>query len=278
VNFVASRLQKISYLPWIAEFRDLWSHNPVAPTFSFEEDLEKSILKNSSHLVAVSSPIAEKLYELHHKPVTVIHNGFDEEDYLEKFIPHSPKFTIVYTGTIHPKRDPSLLLRAVQLLRQENRISPENFEAVFYGPNAYTLSGRLKQYGVRDLVSLSDRVTLAESRRAQMGASVLLLLECTDSYTAKVFEYLGARRPILSVGLRHGVVERLMQETRAGVVLDSSEEIAALLRQWLEAWQTSGQVPYQPDDAAIKCYTRKEQARQMATVLDEVYRNRLVLH
>ncbi|MCL5071058.1 MAG: glycosyltransferase [Actinobacteria bacterium] len=83
-HLIASKLQKETELPWVADFRDLWSMNPyvksIFPLNLFERSIEKNILKNSTLLITVSEGLGKYLSGLHHKRVEIIPNGFDEED------------------------------------------------------------------------------------------------------------------------------------------------------------------------------------------------------
>jgi len=125
-HLVASRLHRQTGIPWVAEFRDLWSLNSylrkIQPFHFFEKALEKRVMKDSSLLVTVSEPLAKQLETLHSKKTVVIPNGFDEDDYLVD-VPLTAKFTITYTGNMYPgKQDPNPLFKAIAELEEEGRI------------------------------------------------------------------------------------------------------------------------------------------------------------
>jgi glycosyltransferase involved in cell wall biosynthesis len=281
-HFVAARLHRQTGIPWVAEFRDLWSLNynlrKVQPFYSFEKKLEKKVMKGSDLLVTVSRPAAEQLEMLHPKKVAIIPNGFDEEDYAED-VALTPKFTITYTGNIYPgKQDATSLLEAIARLKEEGELSADNVEARFFGGG--TLAGLLpaiKSRRLEKIVKICGLVPLKESIRKQKESTVLLFLGWTDPggkgfYSGKIFEYLGARRPILAVGRKGDVVDELLRETGAGVVTDDVNEIKALLREWMEEFKQSGNIVshFDPDSAAVHRYTRKQETAELARLLDEV--------
>jgi len=116
-----------------------------------------------------------------------------------------------------------------------------------------------------------------ESIRAQKESSVLLLLEWNDprgegSYTAKIFEYLGAGRPILAIAFKGGVIDNLLLESGCGLVLTESDEIKALILEWLQEFRQHGEIlsHYKPNLDIVKQYTRREQARKLAEAFNEV--------
>jgi len=105
---------------------------------------------------------------------------------------------------------------------------------------------------------------------------VLLLFAWNDPrekgfYTAKVFEYLGARRPILSIGPEGDVADELLKETGAGVVVSEVYEIKVIISQWMKEFKESGDIlsHFKPDSTAVYHYTRKQQAAKLAQFLEE---------
>ena len=84
----------------------------------------------------------------------------------------------------------------------------------------------------------------------------------------KLFEYLGARRPILGVGDADGAMADVIRETRAGVVIDwaDQEAMAAYVD---KIWQAflQGESPSSGD---ISRYSRQSTAAAMARLLDKI--------
>ena len=280
-HFVASRLQRQTGLPWVAEFRDLWSLNPYSRTIKplrfLECQVEKRVMKNSSLLITVSEPLAQQLQAMHAKEVSIIPNGFDEEDYLEN-VPLTSKFTMTYTGNIYPgKRDPTPLFEAVRELKEEGKVSSENFEIRFFGGSSLsTFSPLIEKYHLGDVVKVCGLIPLRESIMKQKESTILLLLEWTDPlakgiYSGKIFEYIGAQRPILAIAYKGGVIDELLLESGTGVLINEVETIKNILCRWLEEWQRLGKIVsyWKPRGNVIKRYTHREQARKLAQSLDK---------
>ena len=102
---------------------------------------------------------------------------------------------------------------------------------------------------------------------AQVDADVLLHLQWDDPKEAgtiggKLFEYLGARRPVLCLGYEYGSVAQIVGERGAGIVANDPDIIARQLRRWLTEKRTGG-VPALPDAAAAGL-TRAEQFDKLA--------------
>ncbi|MBX6423454.1 glycosyltransferase [Thermosulfurimonas sp. F29] len=282
-HIIASRLSRRLRLPWVADFRDLWTQNHafrrIFPLRLLEVWLEKRTIAHAAALITVSEPLKDQLESLHRKPVFVIPNGFDPDDFPEESISSNPDgpLLIVYTGMIYPgKRDPSPLFAALSVLLRRGKISSGDVRVDFYGRKLDVVLDLLERYPeVKDMVQLRGEVSHEEAMKAQRAADVLLLLGWTDPqargiYTGKVFEYLGAKRPILSIGPEGDVIEELLNETKAGVHLKSVESIASWLERWLQEKKVYGAPAYQGDEEVILRYTRREQTQDLSKTLDFV--------
>jgi len=279
-HLVASELQHETGLPWVADFRDLWTQNhylrQTALRRLVERRLEKKTLATAAILVTVSRPLAEKLGRLHNKPVEVITNGFDEDDYSWPLPSPTPYFSLTYTGQIYAgKRDPSHLFAAVQELLRTGVIDPRRFRIRFYGADGGLVEKLAARFGVGEVVRYEGLVPYAEAIRRQRESTALLLLswqaaEEKGVYTGKVFEYLGARRPILVIPRNEGVVDELMRETKAGIVADTKEELIRILSEWYGQFQETRSIMYSGEEAAIMQYTREQQAYKLAQLFDRI--------
>lgn len=281
-HLVASHLHKKTGIPWVAEFRDLWSAHPYSvkcqPFLFFEQQLEKKVMKACDLLISVSEPWAQQLGTLHCKRAITIPNGFDEDDYVE-VVPLTPNFTITYTGRIYPgKRDPALFFEAMAELRQEAKISPDDLEIRFFGNNvSETITPLIKKYGLNELVKVYGFVSFNESIRKQKESTALLLLEWNNerekgTYPAKIFEYLGAKRPVLAIGVKDGEVDKLLKESGSGILVNKVKDIKEIILKWVGEFKQYRSIVsyYDPKQEIISCYTRREASAKLAKAFDEV--------
>ena len=234
---VASRLSKLFGVPWVCEYRDLWTKNPyvIVPNWrkNFEKFLEASILKSSSGLVTISQPHAEQMKSCYDKPICVVRNGFDPEDY--KFSNSKEKspqpIRIVHTGTIyHGKRSPEPLLRSLAKMEKKNK----NFRLSFVGRYAETLTPLVARYGLQEIVEVHGQVSRKKSIMEQTKADILLLLlwdnpEEEGNYSGKFFDYLGARKPILLIGPKNNVAAKVIEKFSIGYTSTDFVEIENFL-------------------------------------------------
>jgi hypothetical protein len=250
------RLSKQYQTPWVAEMRDLWADNHY---YSFpcwrrviDNSIERRILRTAAGFVTVSNPLAETLARKYNKPTAVILNGFDPDDYLFDIsdLPKEPNLTIAYTGRIYNgRRDPSPLFRALCALGP----IANKLRVHFYGPDLGIIRDAACRFGLGDIVTVNDSVPHKDSLRIQSSADVLLLLLWDNPrergvFTAKVFEYIGARRPILAIGPIDNVASELIRHRGAGFVSSDPGSIAIKLGEWLKQKARIGFIPSLPSE------------------------------
>jgi len=280
-HLIASRLSRDLGLPWVAEYRDLWTQNHLWtrpwPLRGIEQRIERRAIHRASALVTVSSHLADQLRASHDKHVEVIPNGYDEQAPVFSASAHTPRLRLVYTGMIYPRtRDPGPIFEGIRTLINEGVLTQDDVSISFYGRRLDYLKGLIASYPeLLPSIQVQGEVPHRVSLDAQRDASVLLLLESTDAsakgvVTGKLPEYLGARRPILAIAPREGAIASILAHTRAGRVAASAEEVAGILRDWLARLTTDGEIPYEGDDEAVSRYSWRAQTAKLAKVFNDV--------
>ncbi len=141
----------------------------------------------------------------------------------------------------------------------------------FYGRYLQSVAVAAARHGVEHLIEIHDQVGYHESLRLQQQADILLLLsECNPEhrgvYTGKIFEYLGARRPVLAIGTTDNVAAELLLEREAGFMLSDPDQIARQLQTWCDQKQSQGVVPAVPATASAG-FTRRTQVGRLEQFL-----------
>lgn len=278
-HIVAARLQHRSRLPWIADYRDLWSDNHwdtrIAPFRYLERRLERRVLRGAALLTTVAPTWAERLRALHRQDVEVLYNGFDPADYPSETRAAS-QFTLTYVGTlIRPGQNPEPLFKALALLasRPEIDLQRSGFQIRFLGTAPGAVADLAQRYGVAHLVRHLPAVPHTDCLAQQAAATALLFVGWNDPATgwlsAKLFEYLGAGRPILAVGPPGGEPSRILRECGLPDLSDDPQTIAGRLESWLREHDASATPSARASGAALQTYTRRAQAERLARLLDE---------
>ncbi|MBL8828477.1 MAG: hypothetical protein JNM18_15955, partial [Planctomycetaceae bacterium] len=181
--------------------------------------------------------------------------------------PHAHQLRIAYTGMIYAgRRDPGPLFQALGQLGS----AAQGIRVDFFGRYLQPVMDQARSLGVSDQVYVHDSIGYHESLRVQQQSDLLLLLIDGDPqqrgvYTGKLFEYLGARRPILAIGPRDNVAAQLILDRDAGIVLRDPHEIAQQLRRFLHQKQTTGIAPL--PTSVLTGLARADQVRHLEAFL-----------
>jgi hypothetical protein len=285
-HLIAKTLAVKYHIPWVADFRDLWSQNHYSTSSRlkkyFIEKLEIKTLKHASAITTVSLPLEEKLAALHkNKRIFTIKNGFDPELLNPENDQVDPFFTIVYTGDLYEgKRDPTQLFEAIHELCSKGIIQRDDIRIHFFGypkfPSETWLEEEIARYHIEDLVILHGKISHESAISEQRKAQVLLLLMWNNPdergvYTGKLYEYLAARRPIISFGFTEGgVIKELLDQTNAGIHAGNYDELKDAIILSYQEYKSSGKVTYRGVQSEVMLYSQKEMARNFGSVLDTI--------
>lgn len=271
---VGARLAQEWSVPWLADYRDLWTNSTYYLCGSVRRRLdavvERALLKSCSLAVTVSAPLAEDLRRDFGVPAEVVMNGFEPHELTGPPVAPPPglPLTLTYTGEIYEgKRDPSALFEGLAL----SGLSSEEIQVVFRGITVLPLKEQAERMGVGHLVDVGPALPREECLRLQKKSDVLLLLMWNDpreagTYSGKLFEYLGSGRPTLMLGWEDGVAANLIVGRRAGVVSNDAQVLASILRSWVEEKRGREGVPPTPPNVTDGL-TRKDQAEVLAEIL-----------
>lgn len=282
VHAAADAMGRRFAIPWVADFRDipdqvsLWKHAGRIRRY-WARYRQYSTAKRAAAVVTVSPALAATLSRRLDRPVHTIPNGFDPEEHARAKVTRqgpNKRFTLTYAGSIYPAhRDPRPLFAALDRLAARGEIDLSEVSVNFWGPGPATLTQLLPGFECRVCVNAPGFIPRKQALAVQQVSDALLLLSHGGErgiYTSKVFEYLGARRPILCIPGDGDCVDALLKETGAGVSCSTADEICALLLRWYREWKATGSVRYQGRDEAAMRYTREAQAKALAELFDSL--------
>lgn len=273
---VAAQISARTHIPWVGELRDLWCDNhyrecgPVRQRL--EEHLERRVLESALGLITVSEPLAKTLEAKHDPPVGVVLNGYDpidgEGEDTTAVLP-TDRLNIIHTGTIYAgKRDPSPLFEAVRALGDKG----ERIHVTFVGRVLGDVKALAERYGLEPQVSTLRAVPYRTALAMQRAADVLLLLLWNDPrekgvYTGKLFEYIGAGRPILAVGNTDTAAAQLVMQEGFGFAAANCDDIARQLDRWLREKDEGTLLSV--SHRSVARFTREYQTRVFESLLEQ---------
>jgi glycosyltransferase involved in cell wall biosynthesis len=259
--------------PWVIDCNDLWSRNPDRTNGRLRDAvdaaLEHRVLRRATRLTTVNAPMAAELQRRHGRPVTVLYSGFDapEFDRLERPSADGPR-RLLFAGTLYGKQDLMPLLRAVANGRRAGWLDPARLELHFVGRLSDRAALEAAELGVADFVHTSEPIPREELLRRLAGADALLLpsLRETDrnALPMKLFEYVGAGRPIIVFGPADHLAADLVSEHGLGVVLADPEALERCLRDLVDGHG----VPPVATQATRRRFSRETTLGTLAGVVD----------
>jgi glycosyltransferase involved in cell wall biosynthesis len=261
---------------WIADFRDGWCFEPLresfptAPQRAMDRWFERRVAQTAEVAVGATRPIAEDLAERLGARAAYVPNAWDPEARIGSDVPTAAEgfgVRLVYTGTLSGVRgsNPEPLLRAMRIVLDEAALPPLRF--VVAGRLTAAERNVIDRSGVADAVVHLGVLDRADALALQRSADALLLLTSRNSSeaTGKLFEYLGARRPILALA-EGNEAARIVRETNTGITVspDDVDSIAAALRRVASGELSRGFTPQ-----GLDRFTYPGPADAMAELVEE---------
>jgi len=292
-HLVARKLAREAGCKWVADFRDPWTQNMHASGIAWrerlEERMEERVMAEADAITTVTATFAENFRKKHGtriKRLELIYNGFDKADFagLEPGCAVPGKFHAVYAGILYQKRNPRLLLQAVRELIDEGQVEREDillsFAGVFDYPGYTENQDCVQRLGLEEQVRVLGNLPHREALSLMKGADALLLIgdispDAGAYIPGKLYEYMGIGKPILALN-KAGEATEIIRQFGLGQVADPEDKEAikeaylALYREW-KANGATGEAERGADFfERVKRYERREQARQLARLMDEL--------
>lgn len=271
---LAAYLSAAFQIPWIADFRDVWNMDLLKTdqtgtswknklrTIGHKHYLTKWL--SSAHQVVLCSEGFTDVFEkmCPESKLLYIKNGYEKELYQGITPKKNEKFTLLCLGTLYLEQDRHILYEGVRLFLKTN--PKATFCVTFLGVNVNPLvSAEIRKNIAAEHVLTTDFVSRKQALEETLGAQLLYYPVWNGYkgvYSGKIFEYLGAKRPVLITPGDGFVLDQLLAETKAGKPCNSAQECFEYLEMLYKAWSTDGEVPYHGDTEAIERYTRENQA------------------
>ncbi len=293
----AKKLSGEFNIPWIADYRDPWSHEYENHGSLFEKKwtqyLEKKIVPSAKYVTTVSEFLKLKINELtFHRNIEIIPNGFDSEamEKVQKIEQQSDVLRIGFAGSIFFWNPIDSFLKSLSDFLLENPDS--KIELDLYGVNSENeikTSIRIKYPNLQDSVFIFPRVPNQELLQKLAQCNTLLLFNHYSILGTKIFDYLGLKRKILlcytsdneSKKLKsqyfplaevksesNQLQEELINESNSGIAIKDGEHLKKVLIDLTEEFRKTGQISCKSNH--IDKYSRKIQTKKLADIIQSI--------
>lgn len=207
---IASIFSKMLGIPFIIDYRDLWTNNPWYPiNQKWVAKLEKTLINHSAAVTVVSPLSGRMLVEKFgsESKVNIITNGYESE--LLNNIPlivMDQKF-IVFAGMLFP---PKLTLQPIfdVVQKYQAELESQNIKFIYYGPNYDLVQRECNQLGISEFWEIHDQIERHRILKLEKAALFNIILssnlkdptvEELGVIPGKVFELVGLNASLLPI-------------------------------------------------------------------------------
>jgi len=297
-HLVAKKLAEEFGCRWIADFRDPWTQNMhrsgIAWRERLEERMEARVMSKADAITTVTATFADnfrKKYGQRIQRMELIYNGFDRADFRDLAPAEVPeakgKLHGVYAGILYQKRNPRLLLRAIRELIDEGKVAQDDllltFAGVFDYPGYSENADCVKELNLESIVRIVGNLPHKEALQLMKAADFQLLIGDVSAdagayIPGKLYEYMGIGKSILALNMA-GEATEIIQRFELGQVANPTDklEIKEAFYRLYQDWKAKEEASSDDGDRRsadfferVKPYERKEQARQLASLMDEL--------
>lgn len=277
---LGAAVARLCSLPLVLDFRDPYTLEPNlragwSPEAIRQAEWIERWLFRSAAAVVLNTESAQKMYQTHYAAefppelFTCIRNHFDPALYAPNPAPPMPDdpFRILYYGHLRPSKNALLFAKAYRGLITKLNLTPRDTQLVMLGEITNDDQAEFARLGLQSYVQSHPWVPFTEST-ILLGKAALLLDLMGPGHTAQIsgkfYDYLAARRPILSVSPNQEL-DGIFAETKMGKRVDLDQDaITDALEGFFKDHR--GGAGLIPNEEALYSFTAKPAAEKMAAV------------
>jgi Glycosyltransferase Family 4 len=289
-HLIGRTLARESGLPWVADFRDPWTRRmafdpPTALHRLWHQRLERSVCREASAITvtaeATGRDFISLIPDLPTDKISVITNGYDENDFTDVSLSAGEKMTVIHAGQLNPERPARPFLAGLATFFAAEPDARAHVQVRFIGAHYGSDQAAVEELGLGDQVVFEPGMTHKKLINEIMNAEALLLMEkdCERGgliIPGKLFEYLRTDRPILGL-LPRGDAWNLVGELGAGECCATgdesavAEQLGSLYRRWRDH---SGRLPANNIGAdRLRRFERRELTGRLAELFNRITHN-----
>jgi len=282
-HLVAGAIHRATGIPWVAEFRDPWVDNPIAPPLrgtqrTLQRRIERGIVNRAARTVLVTPGLAAMFaarYPGHADRMRIIMNGYDPTELgsVRPDVAQSDDFIrLVYTGTLDRPREAAAFLGGIERFAAGRPEVHARLRVELIGQRSPEFESVARPFGAKDrlgeVLSFTDFMPRSEALSQVAGATAALVMMGAGPgmglfVSGKLFDYIGLDRPVFAM-VPPGDVRSVLEGLDWGIIADP--EPASVANGFERLWSgTYRRGRADPDGR----FDRRNLTRDLAAVLDE---------
>ncbi len=276
-------LKQKTGLPWIADFRDPWTtvyYNAYFPrtkrTEQIDRALENRVLQRADHVVVISEGMATEFRD-RARALSVLYNGFDENDLYTGPLEYSAEFRMAYIGNMKPNQHVPALWQAIAQCVEEVPGFRRDFRLHFTGSMDSSVEGAIRSAGLDANLVIEKFVPHQEATRrmAQSGMLLFIIPDSADNrriITGKIFEYLASNTRMLSIGPKDGDAAAILRQAGRQQILDYHNQagMVSALKNAYSEWLRGGHLPLREPGGDYLRFSRRSLTGRLAELLNQL--------
>lgn len=276
IHLIGLQLQAQLGIKWIADFRDPWTtigyHKKLklsASATKKHELLEKQVLTTADHIIVTSENTKREFKTKSDQPVTVITNGYDYSQIQDTN--KDPYFSLSHIGSLLSERNPIALWKVLGELIAEHEDFKKKFILKLIGVVSNDVLNTIQQFIPKNNIDIVGYINHKEAMIYQRKSQLLLLIEIDSEDTkaiipGKLFEYMVADTPIISVGPKDSDVEQILKSTNTGRYFYYDDE-AELKDHLLSCFKAFSNSTLNTNPIGLQQFSRKALTKKLAELI-----------
>jgi len=276
LHLIGLQLQQKLGVKWIADFRDPWTsigyHKQLKLTKTSvkkHKNLEDKVLNSANQIIVTSPSTKTEFEQITNQPISVITNGYDKEEVVVNQL--DKKFTLSHIGSLLSKRNPEVLWKVLQDLKQEDQDFANQFQLNLVGSVGEEILQSIAKFNLTNSLNNIGYLTHIEAIEYQKKSQLLLLIEIDSEDTkaiipGKIFEYMVANRPIIAIGPKGADVASIIKDTNTGVFFNYQEyeALKQTIKNHFEAYKNNN---LSTNPVGLQRYSRRQLTKKLASLI-----------
>ena len=283
LHLIGLDLKEKFNIPWLADFRDPWTNIDFFDDLRLtpwakkkHQQLEKEVLQKADCVTVTTSGTKQDFLQISpDSSIEVITNGFDPDDFEDIDTEPEDKFVIAHIGVLTPSRNHPFFWDCIKELVDEKPDLASKLLLRFIGSVDQSILTEINKRDLNPYVEIIDYVP-HEQIISELKKARVLLLKIRNSQNqetiipGKIFEYLAAQRPIISIGPINSDSDLILRETGTGRTFSKTEKesLKQRLIQLFESYK-KGSLTLDASNS-IKQYSRSELTKKLSGILNRI--------
>ncbi len=267
-------------LKWIMDMRDPWTqifYNQHLPRTKYASRIDTSkeikCLSKADEVIVVSESmkkVQQIVFDRHYHTIT---NGFDHEDFdTLNEANESKQLKIKYIGSMTEAAIPHSFFQALNSLNNDQK---KRIRVSFFGSFNEKVKKIIDKYQLNELITYNGYIPHKAAKKEMQTADLLLLVipDTEDNeliITGKIFDYIGAQKPIVCIGPKNGDAAKLINTLNLGLTFSYNEQ-EKLAKKLIDIIESGAETYNNWDDKLIKHpFSRFELTKKVSTLINRL--------